>query len=105
MKNRGFKFLTAAGLMAGMLAFTSIQQGGIKGTVTPTDGVADVVAINGTDTTKAMYSSGSFSLGALKGGTYTVMVKAIAPYKDAMVENVMVTDSTVTDVGEIKLTQ
>lgn len=105
MKNRGIKFLTAAGLMAGMLAFTSVQTGGIKGSVSPADGVQDVMAIKGTDTVKAVYSSGTFTLGELKAGTYTVMVKAMTPYKDAFVDNVVVTDTTITDVGEIKLVQ
>lgn len=105
MKNRGIKFLTAAGLMAGMLAFTSVQQGGIKGSVSPVDGVQGVMAINGTDTVRVMANSGSFTFSGLKAGTYTVMVKAITPYKDAFVDNVAVNDTTITDVGEIKLVQ
>lgn len=105
MKNRGIKFLTAAGLMVGLLAFTSVKQGGIKGSVSPADGAQGVMAIKGTDTIKASINSGSFVLGDLKAGTYTVIVKAITPYKDAFVENVVVTDTTVADVGEIQLTQ
>jgi hypothetical protein len=46
-----------------------------------------------------------FAFSKVKKGTYTVWVKANAPYKDASVENVAVTDSATTDIGEIKLQQ
>ncbi|RZK16268.1 MAG: carboxypeptidase regulatory-like domain-containing protein, partial [Flavobacterium sp.] len=36
---------------------------------------------------------------------YTVWVKAVAPYKDTSIENVAVTDTSTTNVGEIKLLQ
>lgn len=98
-------FLTAAGLSLGLLAFTSIREGGIKGTVSPVEGATQVVAIAGTDTLKADINSGSFALANVKKGTYTIWVKAKAPYKDTAVENVAVVDSAVTDVGEIKLQQ
>jgi hypothetical protein len=63
------------------------------------------VAIAGTDTLKTEITSGSFAFANVKKGTYTVWVKAKAPYKDTSVENVAVLDSAVTDVGEIKLQQ
>ncbi|HMI01338.1 MAG TPA: hypothetical protein VK541_02585 [Pedobacter sp.] len=103
MKSLGF--LTVAGLSLGLLAFTSIREGGIKGTVSPAEGATQVVAIAGTDTLKVEITSGSFAFANVKKGTYTVWVKGKAPYKDTSVENVAVLDSAVTDVGEIKLQQ
>lgn len=105
MKKLSLNFLTVAGLSLGLLAFTSIKEGGIKGTVTPAEGATQVVAIAGTDTLKTDVSSGSFTFTNVKKGTYTIWVKAKAPYKDTSVENVAVLDSAVTDVGEIKLQQ
>jgi hypothetical protein len=105
MKKLSLNFLTAAGLSLGLLAFTSVREGGIRGTVSPAEGATQVVAIAGTDTIKADVNTGSFTLSNVKKGTYTVWVKAKAPYKDTSVENVAVVDSAVTDIGEIKLQQ
>ncbi|MES2457171.1 MAG: carboxypeptidase regulatory-like domain-containing protein [Bacteroidota bacterium] len=103
MKKLSLNFLAAAGLSLGLLGFTSMREGGIKGTVSPVEGATQIVAIAGTDTLKAEIVSGSFSLSNVKKGTYTIWVKAKAPYKDTSVENVAVIDSAITDVGEIKL--
>lgn len=105
MKKLSLSFLTAAILALGLFAFTAIKDGGIKGTVTPADGATEVVAVSGTDTLRAEFGSGNFVFNNVKPGTYTVWVKAKAPYKDTSVENVAVVDSTVTDVGEITLLQ
>lgn len=93
------------GLALGMLAFTLIKDGGIQGKVSPADGAVQVLAVAGTDTLKTEINNGSFVFGAVKPGTYTLWVKAKAPYKDTSVENVAVVDSATTDVGEIKLQQ
>jgi hypothetical protein len=98
-------FLMVMGLVLGMLAFTFIKNGGIQGKVSPADGAAQVLAVSGTDTLKTEINNGSFTFSAVKPGTYTVWVKAKAPYKDTSVENVAVVDSATTDVGEIKLQQ
>lgn len=102
---KGLRFLTVTGLSLGLLAFASVQENGIKGTVSPAEGAVQVVAITGTDTLKAGISDGSFVFTKIKKGTYTLWIKARAPYKDTPLENVAVLDSAVTDVGEIKLLQ
>ncbi|MEE1946285.1 carboxypeptidase regulatory-like domain-containing protein [Pedobacter sp. KR3-3] len=105
MKRASLNFLAVAGLSIGLFAFGSIKQGGIQGKVTPAEGAKEVVAVAGSDTLRSQISNGSFVFGNVKKGTYTVWVKANAPYKDASVENVAVTDSATTDIGEIKLQQ
>lgn len=105
MKRASLKFLAVAGLSLGLFAFGSIKEGGIQGKVTPAEGAKEVFAIAGTDTLKSQISNGAFVFSNVKKGTYTVWVKANAPYKDASVENVAVTDSATTDLGEIKLQQ
>ncbi|RZL39107.1 MAG: carboxypeptidase regulatory-like domain-containing protein [Pedobacter sp.] len=105
MKTAGLKMLAVAGLSLGLFAFGSIKEGGIQGKVSPAEGAKEVVAVAGTDTLRSQISNGAFVFSNVKKGTYTVWVKANAPYKDAAVENVAVTDSATTDIGEIKLLQ
>ncbi len=105
MKRASLNFLAVAGLSLGLFAFGSIKEGGIQGKVTPSEGAKEVVAVAGTDTLRSQLSNGTFVFSNVKKGTYTIWVKANAPYKDASVENVAVTDSATTDIGEIKLQQ
>jgi hypothetical protein len=105
MKRASLGLLTVACLSLGLLAFGSINEGGIQGKVIPSEGVKEVVAIAGTDTLRSAISNGTFVFSNVKKGTYTIWVKANAPYKDTAIENVAVIDSTTTDIGEIKLMQ
>lgn len=105
MKKASLNFLAVAALSVGLFAFGSVKEGGIQGKITPAEGVKQVVAVAGTDTLRSQISNGVFVFSTVKKGTYTVWIKANAPYKDASVENVAVTDSATTDIGEIKLLQ
>lgn len=105
MKKLSVNFLVIAAFSLLLLAFVTIKDGGIKGKVSPADSATQVVDISGTETLKGDLSGGNFTINNVKPGTYTVWVKAKPPYKDKSVENVAVVDSTVTDVGEIKLEQ
>ncbi|MBO9673552.1 MAG: carboxypeptidase regulatory-like domain-containing protein [Sphingobacteriaceae bacterium] len=89
----------------GSIAFTNIKLGGIAGKITPSDAASGVSLVAATDTLKAQISQGVFTFTNLKEGVYTVVVKANAPYKDAVIEKVAVKDSATTDLGEIKLLQ
>ena len=57
-------------------AFVLIRQGGIVGRINPTDAVAGISLIAGTDTVKAQLSQGAFTFTNLKEGVYTIAVKA-----------------------------
>ena len=105
MKRGNANFFAIACLSTGLFAFGAVKEGGIQGKVTPAEGAKEVVAIAGADTLRSQVSNGVFVFGKVKKGTYTVWVKANPPYKDASIENVAVTDSATTDVGEIKLQQ
>ncbi|MGQ7853343.1 carboxypeptidase regulatory-like domain-containing protein [Pedobacter sp. WC2501] len=89
----------------GSIAFTHIKLGGIIGKITPGDAAFTVSLVAATDTLKAEISQGVFTFTNLKEGVYSVVVKANAPYKDAIIERVAVKDSATTDLGEIKLQQ
>ena len=105
MRKASLNLLAVAGLSLGLFAFNAVKEGGIQGKVSPAEGAKEVVAIAGTDTLRSQISNGSFVCSNVKKGTYTIWVKANAPYKDAAVENVAVADSATTDIGEIKLQQ
>lgn len=105
MKKLSLNILTAAGLSLGLLAFTAVREGGIKGRVLPAEAGTQVLAVSGVDTLRAEINSGNFTFTNVKKGTYTIWIKAKAPFKDTSLENVAVIDSALTDVGEIKLAQ
>ncbi|MEI9810072.1 MAG: carboxypeptidase regulatory-like domain-containing protein [Bacteroidota bacterium] len=77
---------------------------GIYGSVDPADGARKVWAISGSDTVSAVPLTGKFSL-EVKPGTWKLIVEAIAPYKNAVVESVLVQEGQSTDAGVIKLTE
>ncbi|WP_316802525.1 carboxypeptidase regulatory-like domain-containing protein [Pedobacter nototheniae] len=88
------------------IAFTGIKLGGITGRVNPANAVISVsLAAAGADTLKAQVNDGAFTFTNLKQGVYTVWIKANAPYKDTVIDNIAVKDSATTDLGEIKLQQ
>lgn len=105
MRKRGLSFLMLAGVVLVAMAFMTIKTGNIQGKVSPVDGALDVLAIVGTDTLNTTVSNGNFAFRNVKTGTYTVVIRANAPYKDQSVKNVAVIDSTTTDLGLIKLLQ
>lgn len=91
-------------LLTGSFAFRPAA-GSISGKITPPDGATEVWAFAGSDTLKTAVSNGVVSFENVKAGTYTVIVNAKSPYKDATIQNVKVEDGKVTDLGEIKLDQ
>lgn len=100
-----FSFLMIIGLGIGLLAFTYIKEGKIQGRIAPADAASQVLAVLGTDTLRSAVNNGNFAFPLVKVGTYTIQVKANAPYKDTSIVNVPVIDSITTDVGLIKLKQ
>jgi len=88
---------------AGMFAFKSIDNGTIKGVVTPAEGAKTAWALSSTDTLKAAISNGTFEIANAKPGTYKLIIEANAPYKNTAKEGIAVADGQPTDVGEIKL--
>jgi len=89
----------------GAIAFTNSKTGGIIGKITPIDAASTVSLIAAKDTLIAQVNQGVFTFTNLKEGVYTVVVKANAPYQNAILEKVAVKDSATTDLGEIKLQQ
>lgn len=104
MKNIRLYMMFMVLMACAAFAFRSAA-GSISGKITPPDGATEVWAFAGSDTLKTAVSQGSVTFENVKAGTYTVIVNAKSPYKDATIQNVKVEDGKVTDLGEIKLDQ
>lgn len=105
MKRTSVNLLLIAAFSLLLFAFVTIKDGGIKGKVSSTDSVVQVIAVSGSDTLKANIVGNNFNISNVKPGTYVVWVKGKIPGKDGSVVDVAVLDSTITDVGEIRLKQ
>ncbi|QPH37764.1 carboxypeptidase regulatory-like domain-containing protein [Pedobacter endophyticus] len=105
MKRFTFSLIALTALAFFIVAFTNVKTGGMFGKITPADGASAVSIVGGADTLKAQLVQGTFTFSNLKEGVYTVLIKANAPYKDAIIDKVAVKDSATTDLGEIKLQQ
>ena len=105
MKKFKTGMVTLSIAMAGLFAFRNIDNGSIKGTITPADGATKVWALSSADTLKADIQSGSFEIMNAKPGTYRLIVEAKPPYKNTAKDNVVVADGEATNVREIKLGQ
>jgi hypothetical protein len=103
MKKSVLTFVVVCIAVISLHAFRGSQTSGIKGMIVPADAnVTYVWAVNGIDSIKVQPVKGEFALG-VKAGTYKLIVDADAPYKDAIIENIVVKDAVITDVGEIRL--
>ena len=105
MKKLRLNLIVIVGISALLFAFTSSQSGGIRGRIVPASSLVEVLAVAGLDTLTAKIDKGNFTFTNVKAATYLLLIKARPPYKDTSVENVAVIDSTITDIGEIKLMQ
>jgi hypothetical protein len=83
-------------------SFRSKYQTSIVGRVNPVGGANVAWAVSGRDSTTSNVVNGAFSLEA-KQGIYRVVIDAVEPYKDAILENVSVKEGQTVDVGEITL--
>jgi len=103
MKKTILKFGVAGLAVLGFMSMKELAPATISGKITPVDAADAVWAIKDTDTLKATVSAeGAFQV-EVKPGTWKLVVSAKAPYKNAEVNQVVVTEDKNTDAGEIKL--
>ena len=76
----------------------------IVGRVNPTDGAETVWLMGERDSLKTGVSDGQFYFD-VKPGAYKLMVQARPPYKDVTLDNLVVKQEEILDVGEIILKQ
>ncbi len=87
-----------------LFALTTTSLSSVSGRVTPADQVVAVWIIKDKDSSKADVINGIF-IANVAPGIYKVVVKAKAPYKTVVVENIEVKEGETTNVGEITLQQ
>ncbi|MBC7874529.1 MAG: carboxypeptidase regulatory-like domain-containing protein [Ferruginibacter sp.] len=98
------KIILILGIAFGAIAFVSPHslKSGIYGTIEPSEGAKKVWAVSGMDSVSAIPVTGKFSL-EVKPGNWALIVEAVKPYKNAIVDNVLVLDGQSTDAGVIRL--
>jgi hypothetical protein len=100
MKNTKLTLLALGVAVTGFFSFMNAEDGSIQGTVTPADGASTAWAISGTDTLRDAIENGAFEIAGVKAGTYTLIIEATAPNKNASKDGVVVTDGKVTEVAK-----
>ncbi|HTR29638.1 MAG TPA: carboxypeptidase-like regulatory domain-containing protein [Puia sp.] len=103
MKSISLRMAVASVVAAGLLAFSTIRDGSIHGTVSPPEGGIRAWAESASDTVKAPIINGSYDIAGVKPGTYKIVIEAKPPYRNAAREGVMVSDGQASDAGEIRL--
>lgn len=83
-------------------AIASAVSGALQGTVSPVAAYPKVLAINGTDTVGTITdATGKFYFPGLAAATYTVKFYPLSPYAIKTLNNVMVTNGAVQDMGTV----
>ncbi|HMX03498.1 MAG TPA: DUF4382 domain-containing protein [Chitinophagales bacterium] len=84
--------------------YTEALSGAITGVVFPTDAAYYVQAMSATDTAGTYISAdGSFLIGGLPEGSYSVNFSAVAGFTDITLPGVSVTTGIITDLGEVTI--
>jgi len=85
-----------------LYSFKHKTQTSIIGRVNPIGAANIAWAVSGRDSSSSNIVNGAFSFAA-KPGIYKVVIDAVEPYKDAVLENISVKDGQTVDVGEIAM--
>ncbi|MGY3054868.1 hypothetical protein ACVWYG_003077 [Pedobacter sp. UYEF25] len=83
--------------------FSKIKMGAIKGQVTPVGAVGSIYLIRGIDTLTKNTTTQVFNFNNLKEGVFSILIKGKNDYRDSLIKNVAVKDSSTTNVGLIRL--
>lgn len=105
MKKIKVSVIAFAGIALGAMAFRNTEGGSITGKVRPMDGATEAWAIQGSDSLKTPVYDGAFTFKDARAGSYTVIINAKEPFRDATLNDVKVEDGKATDLGEINLQQ
>jgi hypothetical protein len=104
---RNFFAVIVAYVLIGTWAFSGKGKDArtmVSGRISPADGVETVTVISGKDTLRPPLSAGAFSV-EVRPGVCQLMVDAKSPYRDVWLDQLMVAEDEVLDLGEITLKQ
>jgi hypothetical protein len=88
--------------IAGVFAGRQVSISSIYGNIEPADAAKKVMAVSGSDSLVVIPQSGKFSI-AVTPGKWAIYVQAVGPYKNAVLQNIIVEEGRSTDVGTIRL--
>ena len=103
MKNTQLIFILAVFIMLGLCAFALRQTASIKATIIPASATGQAYAVSGADTANASFSNGVLSMLNIKAGTYRIIIRGDAPFREVVKENVTVQEGSIEDLGEIRI--
>ena len=86
-------------------AFVQTRTGRIHGRVVPYNAALNVWAVSNVDTERSVITNGEFEIKNLKAGRYRVIVEGRHPYKVTTRPDVIVSDSSTVNIGDIVLDQ
>jgi len=104
MKNAIVQLCLVVLVITGIHAMRLIKANTINGKVSSPNALQFAWAINGTDSVIVAASNGTFSL-KVKPGIWKVLLHTKNPYKNMVIEHVMVSEGKSTDLGDIRLAQ
>lgn len=104
MRNAIVQLCLIVMVITGVHAMRLMQANTINGKVPTADALRFVWAIQGKDSVIAPAINGSFAL-KVKPGIWKVLLHTKYPYKNMVIDHVIVNDGKATDLGEIKLLQ
>ena len=105
MKKIKFGLFGMAIFAAGLFAFNNIEDGTVKGTVSPPEGGLRAWVLSAKDTFKTDISAGIFEIKNVKSGTYRLIIEVKPPYKNVSKDSITVVEGNSIDVGEMVLEQ
>jgi len=105
MKSVILSLMILAIVIVGSLAFRNKDGGSVVGTVAPVNSGSNAWMVSGTDTFKTQVKTNAFEFANVKRGSYTLIIEAVPPFKNGIKNNISITEGTITNVGEIVLTQ
>ncbi|HLK31038.1 MAG TPA: hypothetical protein VKT28_20840 [Puia sp.] len=104
MKNAFVQLCLIVLVITGIHAMRLIKANTINGKVNSPEALEFAWAIKGSDSVIVAASNGYFSL-RVQPGIWKVLLHTKNPYKNIIINNVLVSDGRSTELGEIKLIQ
>jgi len=100
------KLLALLGLVFILVGFSVRKPAlsSIYGNIEPPEAAKMVWAISGKDSLMVAPETGRFSI-AVTPGKWTIYVQAVSPYKDIVIENLLVSESRSTNAGVIQMSK
>jgi hypothetical protein len=104
MRKAGLELFLLVVVITGMHTFKIMKIGSIKGRVYPSNTLESVVAVNGTDSVRAMSENGSFAM-ILRPGVWKVIFAVRQQARNIIRDNIEVAEGKNTNLGEIRLSE